>query len=131
MKCSKDGNIMLDDVFTTSVINILWVMVSGSRFKRGDPQMDQLTSCMNSFMRYSNGGPNFLSVVPFIRFIAPEISGYNNLLKYIGPIRSYIEVSLYFYNKATSKKILEFCLNCFILGVGQRTSKNPSNQFTS
>ncbi|XP_046657699.1 methyl farnesoate epoxidase-like [Daphnia pulicaria] len=91
VECSKDGNIMLDDVFTTSVINILWVMVSGTRFKRGDPQMDRLTSCMNGFMRYSNGGPNLLTVVPFIRYIAPELSGYNRLMQYIGPIRSYIE----------------------------------------
>lgn len=83
---------MLDDLFTTSVLNILWVVVANSRFKRGDPQMDHLAFCMNGFIRSSNGGPNLLSLFPVLRFIAPELTGFNKLMSYIGPLRNYIEV---------------------------------------
>ncbi len=93
MDSSKDGNILLDDVFTTAVLNILWVMVASTRFKRGDPQMEHLSNCMNGFMRHSNGGPNALSVFPFLRFLAPERTGYNKLMEFIQPLRSYIEVN--------------------------------------
>ncbi len=82
-------------------------------------------------MRYSNGGPNLLTVVPFIRYIAPEISGYNRLMHYIGPIRSYIEVSADKIH-ATSKRLL--FLNrfpIFILGISGGTPENTPNQFTS
>lgn len=89
---SKDGNVLLDDIFTTAVLNILWAVVASSRFKRGDPKMETLTSCMNGFMRTSNGGPNLLSLFPFIRHVAPELSGYKELMRNIGPLRSYIEV---------------------------------------
>ena len=90
---SKDGNILLDDVFTTAVLNILWVIVASTRFKRGDPQMEHLSNCMNGFMRHSNGGPNVLGVFPLLRYVAPELTGYNKLLGFIQPLRSYIEVS--------------------------------------
>lgn len=91
---SVDGNIYLDDVFTTSVINILWVMVANTRFARGDPRMDHLTSCMNGFIRNSNGGPSMLTFWPFLRYIAPRLSGYDNLIQHVGPLRAYIEVSI-------------------------------------
>lgn len=94
---SKDGNIMLDDIFTTAVLNILWVIVASTRFQRGDPKMETLASCMNGFIRTSNGGPNLLSFFPFIRYIAPQSSGFNDLMRNIGPLRSYIEVTTYVY----------------------------------
>lgn len=89
---SSDGVIKLNNVFTTAVLNILWVMVSSRRFERGDPKMDELATCMHGFMRFSNGGPTWLSLIPILRFIIPELSGYNKLMGYIRPIRSYVEV---------------------------------------
>ncbi len=54
--------------------------------------MDELASCMHGFMRFSKGGPTLLSLIPILRFIMPELSGYNKLMGYIRPIRSYVEV---------------------------------------
>lgn len=82
----------MDNLFTTAVINILWIMVSSTRFERGDPKMEKLASCMNGFMRFSDGGPTMLSLIPPLRFIVPELSGYNSLMGFIAPIRSYVEV---------------------------------------
>ena len=84
--------IKLENVFTTAVLNIMWAMVSSRRFERGDPKMDELVSCMHGFMRFSKGGPTLLSFIPILRFIIPGFSGYNNLMGYIKPMCTYIEV---------------------------------------
>ena len=54
--------------------------------------MDELVSCMHGFMRFSKGGPTLLSFIPILRFIIPGFSGYNNLMVYIKPMCTYIEV---------------------------------------
>lgn len=89
---SGNGNILLDDLFTIPAINVLWAIVTDKRFEKGDPKMDLLTASMNGFLRFSNGGPNLLSLLPFLRFIAPESTGYNKLFGYIKPIRDYVQV---------------------------------------
>lgn len=88
---SNGGNIKLENLFTTAVINILWIMVAGTRFQRGDPKMEKLAYCVNGFMRFSDGGPTVLSFMPPLRFIVPELSGYNRLMGFIAPIRSYVK----------------------------------------
>lgn len=90
---SENSNILLDDLFTRPVINVLWAILAGKRFERDEPKMDLLTECMNGFIRFSNGGPNLLGLFPFLRFVAPESTGYNKLLGYIKPIRDYIQVN--------------------------------------
>jgi hypothetical protein len=56
--------------------------------------MKQLASCMDGFMRSSTGAP-LLNMLPFVRYIAPEWTGFNNLVNQIQPIRDYIKVLLY------------------------------------
>ncbi|XP_046438827.1 methyl farnesoate epoxidase-like isoform X1 [Daphnia pulex] len=123
---SNDGVIKLDNVFTTAVLNILWVMVSSRRFERGDPKMDELASCMHGFMRFSNGGPTWLSLIPILRFIIPELSGYNKLMGYIRPIRSYVEEEVAEHQRTRQADSPRDFIDLYLEKLDEEKSRNNS-----
>ena len=85
---------MLDDPFTMAVVSVLWAVIAGERFHRNDPKAEEMIASVTGFSRANNGGPSLLSFFPFLRFIAPEWIGYNELKRHIQKLRSAIEASI-------------------------------------
>jgi len=88
---SPSGNIILDDVFTLPVVSVLWAVIAGERFERNDPRAKAMLSSVTGFSRASNGGPSILALFPFLRFVAPEWTGFNHLMRHISLLRSSIQ----------------------------------------
>nr|QST15069.1 CYP370B2 protein [Diaphanosoma celebensis] len=90
IKSSFDGHISLENLFTAAFVNITWALVAGKRIPRGDPQLEKVVGAVSGFLR-ATSVTGAISHFPFLRFIAPEWTGYNRLVKYINIFRSYIE----------------------------------------
>lgn len=64
-------------MIATSVINILWTFTCGSKFDRDDLRLKRLFYLLNKRAKVFDMSGGTLSQMPWMRFIAPESSGYN------------------------------------------------------
>lgn len=64
-------------LFSVHVLNTLWRMLAGVRYKHEDDKMQELQAILSElFERVSMIGATF-SHFPILKYIAPELSGYN------------------------------------------------------
>ena len=66
---------------TPCVLNVLWVLVTGSRFSSWDDhRLQHLMQLMSRRAKAFDMSGGMLNQFPWLRFIAPEWSGYNIIL---------------------------------------------------
>lgn len=73
MNCMETINRLI----SPSVLSVLWGLVAGSRISRNDPQLIRLLDLFYRRSRAFDMSGGILSQFPYLRFIAPEFSGYN------------------------------------------------------
>ncbi|XP_014242399.1 probable cytochrome P450 305a1 [Cimex lectularius] len=77
----KNGlNVNLKNCISKCVLNVLWAMVTGSRFLNEDT-LESLISFMGQRAKAFDMAGGVLCQFPWIRYIAPEWSGYNLIKK--------------------------------------------------
>lgn len=68
--------------FAPSVLNVLWVLTTGSSFlSREDPRLHSLLKAIKARSIAFNMAGGILNYFPWMRFLAPEWTGYNLILR--------------------------------------------------
>lgn len=70
----------MKDVFGVSVLNTLWTMMANNRYNPDDKEMKTLQGLLTELFTHIDMVGTSFSHFPFLRFIAPEYSGYNLFL---------------------------------------------------
>jgi hypothetical protein len=66
-----------NNLLSTNIINILWTFTTGSKIKRGDERLLKFFKIMEIRSKAFDMSGGILGQMPWIRFIAPNWSGYN------------------------------------------------------
>ncbi|XP_035913569.1 probable cytochrome P450 305a1 [Anopheles stephensi] len=69
-------------ILAISVINVLWTIVTGSRVPREDDRLQRLLLLLHERTKAFDMSGGTLNQLPWLRFIAPEWSGYNLLRRF-------------------------------------------------
>jgi hypothetical protein len=78
---------------TPCVLNVLWVLVTGTRFSSwDDPRLQQLLKLMSRRARAFDMSGGTLNQFPWLRFFAPEWSGYNIITRINAQLKEMIMV---------------------------------------
>lgn len=77
----KKESVQFGRLIAPSVLSVLWGLTAGSRVSRDDPQLTELLDLFNRRSKAFDLSGGALSHFPFLRFIAPEKSGYNLIMK--------------------------------------------------
>jgi hypothetical protein len=78
---------------TPCVLNVLWVLVTGTRFSSwDDPRLQQLLQLMSRRARAFDMSGGTLNQFPWLRFFAPEWSGYNIITRINAQLKEMIMV---------------------------------------
>lgn len=73
-------------------LNALWTMIAGYRFSYEDAKLKRLLELVyNEFHEVDVSG-GILNQMPFLRFLAPSLSGYNTLMRLINEILDFLQV---------------------------------------
>lgn len=64
--------------FNMASLNVIWKLIADKRFDDDDPEIRNLISLANNLSRYI-GPQNPMNFFPWVRFIAPNWSGFNSL----------------------------------------------------
>ncbi|VEN49099.1 unnamed protein product [Callosobruchus maculatus] len=70
-------NVQIGKLLAPSIINILWAFTSGTRIRRDDPQLNKLLDLLEKRTKAFDMSGGTLSQHPWLRYIAPEKTGYN------------------------------------------------------
>lgn len=69
------SSISMSQIFTVSVLNILWSMMASTRFSHDDAQLQTLVKQIYTNTRFLNAGGNILMAFPFLRGILRTLTG--------------------------------------------------------
>lgn len=140
--------LQMEDIFGVSVLNTLWMMMAGIRYNPEDSEMKTLQKLLSDLFTHIDMVGCPFSHFPFLRFIAPEASGYKgylfthvqiwNFLKEEienhkktfkpGAPRDFIDVYLEMLNTEekrpsfSEKQLMAVCMDLFMAG-SETTSK--------
>ena len=76
-----------------SVLNVLWAIATGSMFKTSDIKLQNLLDSMGRRSKAFDMAGGVLSQFPWLRFLAPEKSGYNLIVALNNELNEIIRVS--------------------------------------
>lgn len=72
--------IAMRDVFSVYVLNTLWSMLAGIRYSPDDQELKQLQSLLTELFAHIDMVGALFSQFPFLRYVAPEKSGYKQFV---------------------------------------------------
>jgi methyl farnesoate epoxidase/farnesoate epoxidase len=80
--------------FGLSAINVLWAVLGGVRHSHNDGDFKALLQKITRLFRVGNPSGDILDVLPFLRFIFPDLGGYRE--RSIGTVEAqkFIRVSM-------------------------------------
>ena len=85
-------------LFTVSVINILWLIVAGTRYSRDDPEFKQLLGNLSFLFRSGSAGRVLIPFPDFLFKRCPRIKKFIGLdTDFLFPLQSFIQVSSIYF----------------------------------
>ncbi|XP_035714122.1 farnesoate epoxidase-like [Folsomia candida] len=76
-KMETCGSIGVGLLFNKSILAIMWQMIVGRLSREDEPLIDTLSEKGNKFAQSSLFGAGIVNVFPFLRFVFPNLLGYN------------------------------------------------------
>uniref|UniRef100_A0AAT9UTR8 Cytochrome P450 15A1 n=1 Tax=Maconellicoccus hirsutus TaxID=177089 RepID=A0AAT9UTR8_MACHI len=120
MSAHQQGPIKVQQLFDVSTLNTIWTMIAGHRFSLNDKKLRKLVHLVHKGFRLVDMSGGALNQMPFLRFVAPELSGYNSLKAIITEMMDFL--------KEVVKKHQEFQGNNFINTFLQEVKNNENNK---
>lgn len=80
---SQNGRAMvkMQDAFSVYTLNTLWTMMAGIRYSRDEPELKQLQALLHTLFTNIDMMGCLFSHFPFLRFVAPDYSGYKPFIE--------------------------------------------------
>ncbi|XP_059609524.1 probable cytochrome P450 305a1 [Phlebotomus argentipes] len=88
-KMKEEGSMWPGEFLALFVMNVLWTFAAGSEYPY--EKSKHIFQLLNVRMKAFDFSGGILSDVPWLRFIAPEFSGYNLMLRFNEEIRSFLQ----------------------------------------
>lgn len=91
---SAKGPVEIKNAFDISVLNTLWAMTAGKRYNLNDERLNYLARLVHdSFTKVDPSG-GLLNQMPLLRFLAPNLCGYNLVSTLVNKITHFISESI-------------------------------------
>lgn len=82
--------LQIGPLLSQAVFNVLWSFTAGKRVTRDDPRFGKLLDLLNKRSRAFDMSGGLLNHQPWLRFVAPEMSGYNLIKQVNAELKEYL-----------------------------------------
>lgn len=114
----------------TSILNILWTFTCGRKFENDEPKLQKLLNLLERRARLFDMSGGLLNHAPWLRFIAPEKTGFNLISNLnTGFYKLFIEVIEEHLNDYTEDKAGDDLIYAFIKEM-KNQNENLNTRFT-
>lgn len=100
----QGGAVWPGSFLAPSVINVLWSMTAGKRFKRDDKRLLKLLDLMNRRSKVFDMAGGVLTQFPWLRFVAPDKTGYNLIRQFNGELHNFFMETIDEHKATLSKE---------------------------
>ncbi|XP_023247202.1 probable cytochrome P450 303a1 [Copidosoma floridanum] len=84
----------MEDFFGVPVLNTLWCMMAGKRYNIDDKELNHLQRILNAIFRDVDMHGCMFNHFPFLRYVAPELSGYAKFIERHQELWKFLTVEL-------------------------------------
>ncbi|XP_014476510.1 PREDICTED: methyl farnesoate epoxidase-like isoform X2 [Dinoponera quadriceps] len=122
---SQRGAVQMNHVFDVAVLNSLWSMFAGHRFEYDDEKLQQVLTTVHEAFRLFNTMGGIVSQMPFLRFVMPELSGYNDLMRILKKLWRFLDEEIEVHERELSNNQPGNLIDAFLL----RTDADGNENF--
>lgn len=101
LKKQSSSSVLIHNTFDISSINVLWTMMAGERFNLDDERLRKLCGIIHDAFRTTDMCGGVLNHLPLLRYVAPNLIGYNRTVDTLRRLWAFIDVIL-IYRKRSS-----------------------------
>ncbi|XP_028050883.2 methyl farnesoate epoxidase [Monomorium pharaonis] len=123
---SERGAVTMHTAFDVAVLNSLWFMIAGHRFEYEDQKLQEALVLVHDAFRLMDTLGGVISQLPFLRFVMPELSGYNELMRILHGLWGFIDDEIKIHEKELSGDQPRDLIDAFLLEM----RKNNENKDT-
>ncbi|XP_011646191.1 methyl farnesoate epoxidase-like [Pogonomyrmex barbatus] len=125
-RTSEHGPVLMHTVFDVAVLNSLWFMIAGHRFLYEDPKLQEALVLVHDAFRLTDTLGGVISQMPFLRFVIPELSGYNELMRILENLWRFLDEEIEMHEKDQSNDQPRDLIDAFLSEI----YKNNENEDT-
>lgn len=89
-RLANGGMQQIRSAYAPAVINVLWMLITGRKPSENLPRLQKFLNLMERRRGKSDVTGGILVAFPWLRYIAPEMSGYNFLVKLNNELKSFL-----------------------------------------
>ncbi|KAF3425766.1 hypothetical protein E2986_10061 [Frieseomelitta varia] len=123
---SAKGPVSMHTVFDIAVLNSLWCMFAGHRFDYGNEKLVEILETVHDAFRLMDTMGGIVSQMPFLRFIVPELSGYNDLMRILQKLWSFLDEEINIHEKQLLENQPQDLIDAFLLEIPSKNTE-PSD----
>ncbi|KOX69409.1 hypothetical protein WN51_05572 [Melipona quadrifasciata] len=124
---SAKGPVSMHTVFDIAVLNSLWCMFAGHRFDYGNEKLVEILETVHDAFRLMDTMGGIVSQMPFLRFVIPELSGYNELMRILQKLWSFLDEEINIHEKQLPENQPQDLIDAFLLEIKNTERKLINN----
>ncbi|XP_050074517.1 probable cytochrome P450 305a1 [Anopheles maculipalpis] len=115
-------------ILAISVINVLWTIVTGSRVPREDDRLQRLLQLLQERSKAFDMSGGTLNQLPWLRFVAPEWSGYNLVRRFNKQLTEFFTPTIeQHHENFTEDKVVDDLIYAYIKKIRDRKGTSNAN----
>ncbi|XP_011686917.1 PREDICTED: probable cytochrome P450 305a1 isoform X2 [Wasmannia auropunctata] len=124
---SERGAVMMHRVFDVAVLNSLWFMIAGHRYEYEDQKLQETLETVHDAFRLMDNLGGVISQVPFLRFVIPDLLGYNELMRILNNLWRFLDEEIKIHERELSDQPRDL-IDAFLLEI-RKNDKNENTIF--
>ncbi|XP_076676988.1 methyl farnesoate epoxidase isoform X2 [Andrena cerasifolii] len=128
-RASAKGPVPMHTAFDIAVLNSLWSMFAGHRFDYGNEKLGDMLETVHDAFRLMDTMGGIVSQMPFLRFVIPELSGYNELMRILQKLWSFLDDEISIHEKRLSGSQPEDLIDAFLLEISTNNVERNATIF--
>ncbi|XP_001865027.2 probable cytochrome P450 305a1 [Culex quinquefasciatus] len=124
------GPIQPNRLLQLSVINVLWTLATGERIERHDDHLQSLLDVLKKRSTMFDIAGGLLNQMPWLRFVAPNWSGYNIVVDFNWQLISFFSNTIQKHNESYTDEVSSNDLIFAYMRETRKHSTNPNSNFT-
>ncbi|CAL7939979.1 unnamed protein product [Xylocopa violacea] len=126
---SAKGPVPMHTAFDIAVLNSLWCMFAGHRFDYENEKLVEILKIVHDAFKLMDTMGGIVSQIPFLRYIIPELSGYNDLMRILQKLWNFLNEEINVHEKALPTNQPQNLIEAFLLEISSENSKRDDSIF--
>ncbi|XP_033183428.2 methyl farnesoate epoxidase isoform X2 [Bombus vancouverensis nearcticus] len=129
LRASVKGPVPMHTAFDIAVLNSLWFMFAGHRFDYANEKLVEILETVHDAFRLMDTMGGIVSQMPFLRFMIPELSGYNDLMRILQKLWNFLDEEINIHEKRLSGNQPQDLIDAFLLEISSKNTEQGDSIF--